>query len=264
MGWLDNEDNIVAKMREVIALYNSWTLLTRNNFEKRIFNAVTKKWSKWSVNNSHSAEPPDYFSQSLKLMFDVMRINDSETMITTKRGKTRPYNPILKKEREQIRELKKYFPNVAEENILVNVEPDGDYDKTHNYQNYYRHAQKVFSAHIGRIPRCRELHPGFKMGFLVMDETESYLQHKHIGDAVTPFDTNKIYQVLSTPHIPFLDERFMRCLIASDLDFLIWFMPYKHNEKMAVQPPEVCFIDLKNKKTQTYLRQYPEFLMRRM
>lgn len=262
MGRLDNEENIIKDMHEVPR--SNTALLTSSKFEKMLVSAIMKEWPKWTTNSGHSSEPPDFFSRDHKLMFDVMRINDSETMITTKRGKTRPYNPILKKEREQIRELKKYFPNVAEENILVNVEPDGDYDKTHNYQNYYRHAQKVFSAHIGRIPRCRELHPGFKMGFLVMDETESYLQHKYIWDAVTPYDTNKIYQVLSTPHIPFLDERFMRCLIASDLDFLIWFMPYKHNEKMAVQPPEVCFIDLKNKKTQAYLRHYPEFLMRRM
>lgn len=193
-----------------------------------------------------------------------MRINDSETTTTTKRGKVVYYNPILKKERDYIREIQKSFPNVSEDNIFVNAAPDGDYDKTHNYQNYYKHAQKVFSAHIERIPRCRELHPGSKMGFLVMDETESYLQHKDIMDAAAPYDMNKVYQVLSVPHIPFVDERFMRCLFEADLEFVIWFMPYKHNEKMEVQPPVLCFIDLTDDKAQAYLRNYPQYLMRRM
>lgn len=264
MGRLDNEETIIADMHESIMLFHSSLLLTQNNFEKRIFNAVTKQWSKWTANNSHSAEPPDYFSQDLRLMFDVMRINDSETTITTKRGKTKYYNPILEKEQTQIHEIKKSFPNMLDENIFVNVAPDGDYDKIHNYQNYYKHAQKVFAAHISRIPKCKELHPKFKMGFLVMDETESYLQHKSIVDAVSPYDSSKTYQVLDTPHIPFMDERFMRCLIDANLDFLIWYMPYKYNKKMTSQPPQVCFIDLNNKRTQSYLRHYPEFLMRRM
>lgn len=262
MGRLDNEENIIKDMHEVPR--SNTALLTSSKFEKMLVSAIMKEWPKWTTNNGHSSEPPDFFSRDHKLMFDVMRINDSETTTTTKRGKVVYYNPILKKERDYIREIQKSFPNVSEDNIFVNAAPDGDYDKTHNYQNYYKHAQKVFSAHIERIPRCRELHPGSRMGFLVMDETESYLQHKDIMDAAAPYDMNKVYQVLSVPHIPFVDERFMRCLFEADLEFVIWFMPYKHNEKMEVQPPVLCFIDLTDDKAQAYLRNYPQYLMRRM
>ena len=83
-------------------------------------------------------------------------------------------------------------------------------------------------------------------------------------DAMAPYDPNKVYKVLATPHLPFTDRRFMQCLFESDLDFLIWFMPYKHNEKMKVQPPVLCFIDLTDDNAQEYLRNYPQYLMRRM
>lgn len=262
MGRLDNEENIIKDMHEVTS--DQIMLLPGSKFEKQLISAIMKEWPKWTANNGHACEPPDYFSRDHRLMFDVMRVNDSETSIITKRGKEVRDNPVLKREQNLAREAKKFFPNVSEDNIFVNAVPDGDYDKIHNYQNYYKHAQKVFSSHIKRIPRCRELHPGYKMGFLVMDETESYLQHSNIMDAMAPYDPNKVYKVLATPHLPFTDRRFMQCLFESDLDFLIWFMPYKHNEKMKVQPPVLCFIDLTDDNAQEYLRNYPQYLMRRM
>lgn len=262
MGRLDNEENIIKDMREVG--HNQIMLLSNSKFEKQLTSAILKEWPKWTANNGHACEPPDYFSRDHRLMFDVMRVNDSEIVITTKRGKKACDNPTLKRERDLLREVMESFPNVQEDNIFINAVPDGDYDKIHNYQNYYGHAQKVFSSHIRRIPRCRELHPGYKMGFLVMDETESYLQHSNIMDAAAPYDPNKVYQVLDAPHIPFVDRRFMQCLFGADLDFLVWLMPYKHNEGMKNQPPELCFIDMKSNRAQRYLKDYPQYLMRRM
>lgn len=261
MGRLDNEENIIKDVHRIPR--KQITLLTNSKFEKSLICAM-KELPKWTANNGHANEPPDYFSIDHRLMFDVMRVNDSETVITTKRGKKVYNNPTLKRERNLLQEIRDVFPNVSEDNIFINAVPDGDYDKIHNYQNYYNHAQRVFSSHIARIPRCRELHPGYKMGFLVMDETESYLQHSNIIDAAAPYDSNRVYQVLATPHVPFIDKRFMECLFKSDLDFVIWFMPYKHNEKMQLQPPKLCFIDMTSSRTQEYMRDYPKYLMRRM
>lgn len=263
MGRLDNEENIIKYMHSTRTA--DIAFLTKNNFEKRVYNSVFKKWSRWTPNNAHDAEPPDYFSDGERLMFDVMRINDSETIVKTKRGKEVMNNPVLKRESEIFKELHELFPNVKEENIFINAMPEGDYDKFHNYQNYYRHAQRVFLSHIAKIPRCRELHQGLKMGFLIMDETESYVQHLNLMDAITPLDKQRLYVFsLSGIHAPFIDRRFMDCLIKADLDFAIWYCPNKHAESFPIQLPKICFIDLRSKTTEKLLRDYSQYLMRRM
>lgn len=262
MGRFDNEENIVNDVR--IVSRSDTAFLTNSKFERTLYNAIIRDWHKWTANNSHASDPPDFFLQNHRLMFDVMRVNDSETLITTKRGKTKYANPVLKREKELVLELKQHFPNTPEDNIFVNAAVDGNYDEVHNYQNYYKHTQKVLSSHIERIPICRELHPSFKIGFLVMDETESYLQHSNIMDAATPFNPSRAYKILSLPHIPYRDRRFMQCLFGSGLDFVIWYMPYKHNENINFQPPPLCFIDMRGDRVQKYLQDYPQHLMRRM
>ena len=262
MGRFDNEKNIVNDIRMIPRSHIE--LVTNSKFEKTLYNAIMRDWREWTVNNSHASEPPDFFSQNHRIMFDAMRVNDSETIVTTKRGKKVCDNPVLKREQKLVREVKKCFPNMPEDNIFINAVPEGDYDQIHNYQNYYKHTQKVLSSHVERISRCRELHPGFKMGFLIMDETESYLQHTNIMDAVTPYDPNRTYKILALPHIPYIDRRFMQCLCGSGLDFIIWYMPYKYNEKMGIQLPLLCFVDMRGNRIQKYLQDYPQYLMRRM
>ena len=73
MGRLDNEENIIKDMHEVPR--SNTTLLTSSKFEKMLVSAIMKEWPKWTTNNGHSSEPPDFFSRDHKLMFDVMRIN---------------------------------------------------------------------------------------------------------------------------------------------------------------------------------------------
>lgn len=84
MGRLDNEENVIKDMHKVTS--NQIMLLSGSKFEKRLIGAIMKEWPKWTANNGHACEPPDYFSRDHRLMFDVMRVNDSETSIITKQG----------------------------------------------------------------------------------------------------------------------------------------------------------------------------------
>ena len=98
MGRFDNEENIVNDVR--IVSRSDTAFLTNSKFERTLYNAIMRDWHKWTANNSHASDPPDFFSQDHRLMFDVMRVNDSETLITTKRGKTKYANPVLKREKK--------------------------------------------------------------------------------------------------------------------------------------------------------------------
>ena len=103
MGRYDNENVIISEARSVPA--EKTCFLTKSPFERQLYRAVIKEWPKWTINNGHDNIPPDYFSCDHKLMFDVMRINDSESVITTKRGKDLLYNPVKAKERSMLHEV---------------------------------------------------------------------------------------------------------------------------------------------------------------
>lgn len=258
---LDDENVIMEDVRDV--QNRDVCFVTESAFEKYLYKSIMLDWPKWTVNNGHDAPPPDYFSTSHKLMFDVMRINDSEITIIKSNGDKKFKNQILAKEKSVLNEIKSAFPSIPSRNIHINVMPDEDYDKTHNYKQYYEHANRVFDDHIKSVPMCRDLHPDYKMGFLVMDETESYLKHQNILDAQEPLNPNKLYEVDGIPHLPFIDKRIIQRLLQGNIEFLIWFSPYKHNQQMNIQPPKLTFFDL-SKKDAVELINYPSYLMRRM
>ena len=261
-GRLEDE-NVIIDLIQITEPAETY-FVTNSKTEHYIYKAIMKEWDVWTLNNGHDRPPPDFYSEAHKLMFDVMRINDSERQIVTTKGKTKKKNPILAKEARIMQEIKAAFPDVENRNIFINVMPDGNFDESHNYKQYCEHANRVFDSHIKSIPLCRHLHPTFKMGFLVMDETESYFMHQNIIDAYAAFDPNKQYLVNGYPHIPINDRRIMQTLLDNDIDFVIWYMPYKHREGSPLQPPKLVFYDLCCKKVEMKMRDYPSYLLRRM
>ena len=135
MGRYDNENVIISEARSVPA--EKTCFLTKSPFERQLYRAVIKEWPKWTINNGHDNIPPDYFSCDHKLMFDVMRINDSESVSTTNRGKNLLYNPVKAKERSKLLEVQSFAKElslyISIDNIFVNGEPDGNYDAIHRY-----------------------------------------------------------------------------------------------------------------------------------
>lgn len=94
------ESQIIDSMR----MYGTSECLLANQTakERRIAAALFKQWQKWTDASSHDAPPPDYFSDKLRMMFDVLTVYDSEIPVDKKPGKTR--NPILEEERRGERE----------------------------------------------------------------------------------------------------------------------------------------------------------------
>ena len=118
MGRYDNENVIISEARSVPA--EKTCFLTKSPFERQLYRAVIKEWPKWTINNGHDNIPPDYFSCDHKLMFDVMRINDSESVITTKRGKDLLYNPVKAKERSMLHEVQSFAKEQYSPWVIVN------------------------------------------------------------------------------------------------------------------------------------------------
>ena len=111
MGRYDNENIIISEARSVPT--EQTCFLTKSPFERSLYRAVIKEWPKWTINNGHDNIPPDYFSRDHKLMFDVMRINDSESAITTKRGKVLLYNPAKVKECSMLHEVQSFAKELS-------------------------------------------------------------------------------------------------------------------------------------------------------
>lgn len=179
MGRYDNENVIISEARSVPA--EKTCFLTKSPFERQLYRAVIKEWPKWTINNGHDNIPPDYFSCDHKLMFDVMRINDSESVITTKRGKDLLYNPVKAKERSMLHEVQSFAKelslNISTDNIFVNGEPDGNYDAIHIYMTEFLHPElnKRFRKVINSSPIFQEgeLRGNFNLLCAAMDRIDT-------------------------------------------------------------------------------------------
>lgn len=228
---------------EDICLYENKDicLVTQSKIEEEILNSL-RQYKKFYINNSgHECLPPDFISINGSFMFDVMRINDSE--------KKKSNNPVMRREREIQREIQEAFkdtniPKRALTNgLIINAKPDEDYDQAHNYTQYLKQFERVVRQHINKIDGCRKRHPGQKMGFLILDETDLYIELVHEEDAKKPWDVGDRVMVQQL-HIPFLDYNFMKEFDGKDVDFLIWVLPYKVHSGGPYELPLLSIIEV--------------------
>ena len=255
------ESQIIDSMR----MYGTSECLLANQTakERRIAAALFKQWQKWTDASSHDAPPPDYFSDKLRMMFDVLTVYDSEIPVDKKPGKTR--NPILEEERRGEREglarLTQLGIDTANMNVFYNCEDDGvAYDAIHTYQNYQTMVNRVISKHTNKLPLYDQNHPGYTCGLLVYDCTEAYVEVANIMDMGVEYGAIRMRQ----PHYPWLDRLFIEPVLSTGLDFLVWCMPYK---KYSTKPDEVDYpisviMDLKYPRLRQNLRDYTAYLMR--
>ncbi len=128
-----------------------------------------KEWMNWIDSSGKSAPPPDFYSDEFRLMMDVMRVNDHEQK--GKKGKL--HNPSIAHERDMYKELEQagiieQFPNAKV--VLTGVTQLPTYED-HNYDLYLKCFRRVVSKHIDSIPLYQKNHPGYKVIFLVFDES---------------------------------------------------------------------------------------------
>lgn len=223
MDIYDNEIEIIKLFQDVQS--SEVLLLPEGNDEcEQVFLAVNQEdqWSRWKDTSGKADPPPDFYSDEFGLMMDVMRIDDHGHI--GKNGKS-IVNPTLQRETEVTRELSdkgifKIFPNAKP--ILI-VDTGLPTDEDHNYAFYRDNFVRTIEAHKKKIPQYQKNHPGYKTVFFVFDEASPYFEaknkptHRKIGDIAQGY-----------PHLWFRDQAFINAIEGSQIDYLIWYTPYKH------------------------------------
>ncbi|AHB80348.1 hypothetical protein ACFIUX_07735 [Oenococcus oeni] len=201
-----------------------------------------KHWVESSINGSGHL-PPDFYNNELKMMIDVMEVDDN----AFKQGKKNPERQteaISRKKLEKTGILKK-FPNVEKIFVL----PDTSYLTTsqhHSYTRYCHNFQRVIKKHNQSIKNIYlKNHPGFKTIFMVEDSSTMYMELVKKMNS----QPKKGVLIQGKPHIPIVDRRLMEQIINSDIDFLVWHFSARPGDivltsKENVDFPTIFVIDI--------------------
>lgn len=207
---------------------------------------------KWVNSSGKSDPPPDFYSDEFRIMMDVMRVNDHEHK--GKKGKL--YNPSMTRERQMFKELEevgilKQFSNAKV--YLIGDTQLPTYED-HNYDLYLKCFHRVISNHINSIPLYKKNHPGYKVIFLVFDESSAYFESKQKVD--TKEQMRKGNRMSGRPHFHFIDKAFLKVFYDKGIDYLFWYTPYKLFENITppLVLPTLCVYDLTEKQlpSETY------------
>lgn len=201
-------------------------------------------WKHWIDSSSKDAPPPDFFSDDFGLMMEVMRVDDHGFK---KKGSI--INPLYQREHEIEKELRKLgildsFPNAE---LVVSTKTDLPTDKDHSYRNYIDNFKRTVEHHIKKISNYRNNHPHHKLIFFVFDESSAYFE-------IENGCTNDEISAFGKPHLFMFDKAFTDVFQKADIDYLIWFAPYKRFTK-TIPPfeyPKACIYKVADALPETY------------
>lgn len=227
MGPFDNEIEIIKAFQMIQA--NEVLLLPETDKQaEEIYLSIVQKWDKWTNSSRKSDPPPDFFSNELGFMMEVMRVDDHGHI--GRNGKS-IINPTLERESEVMQELKKrgILDAAPKAKVRLNVDTKLPTDEDHNYSFYRDNFNRIVGSHIKKIANYRENHPGLQTIFMIFDESSPYFE------TLDPHTIGQIGKIQSgKPHWWFIDNAFMRTLKNSDVDYLVWFTPYKHCDMFSL------------------------------
>ena len=202
-----------------------------------------EQWALWRNSSGKADPPPDFYSDTHGFMMDVMRVDDHGYI--SPKGKT--VNPTRKRESEVARELcdkgiLATFPNAK---LVMTVDTQLPTHEDHNY-NYYRdNFVRTVESHKKKIQNYKSNHPTLKTVFFIFDESSQYMQVTH------KINNPRVgISVMAKPHFWWDDRDFLSVFMNSEIDFVIWFTPYKHCEMYDQEGnpavmPTVTIIDTK-------------------
>ena len=72
--------------------------------------------------------------------------------------------------------------------------------------------------------------------------------------------TTSVAKLVGRANLHFADKRFVETIIGSDIDYLIWYSPFKHFESDMPELPTVCVYDVKQIDLSNF-EEYPQSLI---
>lgn len=181
-----------------------------------------RKWRSWTDTSAKNDLPPDFYNDKLKLMMDVMRIDDHAYV----NEKGRVINRHNERESKLVKELiskNEMLKEIAEKGNLF-ITPDSGLRgyEDHNYNFYVNNFKRVVSKHIKKIEKYKKNHPGFKTIFFIFDESSPYMK---LIDCEAPKKPGDLIHV--DLHQWWKDSDMLNVIKDSKIDYLVWMTPYK-------------------------------------
>lgn len=248
MNFFDDETNIISMFQNVDC--SSVYFPIQNNEVTNLFELIHDevKWKKWINSSGKNDPPPDFFCDEFKYMMDVMRVDDH----SRKNNKGKLFNPTLKNESKIIKELElsgiyDTFPNA---NLIVNSNTNLPTYEDHNYKLYKKNFTRIIEKHKQSIKLYKKNHIGYKVIFFILDESSAYFQANEKCNITEKIPNNSI--ISGKPHLFFQDKSFLKVVLNTEIDYLIWYAPFKliRTKYKPVELPEVCIFDLSLSNTQ--------------
>lgn len=243
-----SEDQIVALLSLLLglkSLNNLCKMVGSESFCRRIMKLLQNA-DRFVNNAGHDCLPPDYYSDEMNIMFDVMRVNDSEC----RKGR----NPVML----DLRSIKvdcvpgRFGPEYHIIDLLPDCDKGLNFDNIHRFEYYQRQSLRVISKHVQKLDVWKQEHPKIsRKGFVVLDETGLYFKGR-----ADPIDMSTDLWKFCFEHPicvyePWLDKRLIEPLIASELDFLVWFnllanMSRVNKTVLRGHYPAIVLVDLRH------------------
>jgi len=239
----DDEEKIIKHFQECGCENEKPLLWPPSKSVKRIFNLIHNEnnWKQWTNNSGKNAPPPDFYNDKAKLMLEIMRVDDHE-QIDAKNGKVT--NPDLAHESELYKELVGKVPQHCNLHIISRTQLPSKQD--HNYTFYRNGFVRIIEKHKKKIPLYKKNHPNKKIIFFIEDHSSFYVETDAATATAEPYVN---MPACGRPHLFCGDEGFIKCVLNSDIDYLIWHAPYKVFTSIAgiVEPipPHIVVIDVK-------------------
>ena len=243
--YADNETDYIETCRQEINAYPNYIKSDGNSLCRKVLNALRNK-ELLTARNGHDQLPPDFCSTTFGIMFDALRVNDTETV--SEKGKFT--NNKFARERKIEKELKQLGIDIDDGRMFCNSEYV-DF-KEHSLLNFSNQAKRTIDEHINKIHIWKDELPNIKYkGLFIFDESGLYFE----GDCIpaeTPAENSQWLFISkhNPPHIyyPWLDKNIMQSICDSELDFVVWYCPYKHStitQQTKASYPSITILDVR-------------------
>lgn len=257
MNYFDNEENILEWFRSTFEQHVLFPIENKECIDLFLSLSDEKQYHEWINSSGKGDSPPDFYNPKTNMMMEVMRVDDHGHIV----GNGNYINPVNQRESEIQRELREsgfldMFPNVK--SVIVNAVTDLPEKEDHNYGFYLENFKRTVQKHIKSIPLYRKNHPGYKVVFFVLDESCGYVIADNEEAVEREFKRGEMFYCY--PYICFMDKRFVEVFKGTDIDYLVWYTPFKHFESDMPELPTVCIYDVKKMDLFEY-ENYPENLI---